>query len=99
MKRFTKIALGALMLTGAATVAAAPASARVVVGFGAPVAYAAGPVCNPYSAYYNPDYCGYSPAYVGGPVIGFGVGGWGGGWHGGGFHGGFHGGGFHGGHR
>ena len=105
MKRFTKLALGALMLAGAATVAAAPASARVFVGIGAPVAYAGGPVCNPYSVYYDPAYCGYGPAYVGGPVIGFGVGGWGGGWHGGGFHGGgfhgggFHGGGFHGGHR
>jgi hypothetical protein len=54
-----------------------------------------------YSPYDNPCYCGYGPAYVGGPVIGLGFGGgWGGGWHGGGFHGGgFHGGGggFHGG--
>jgi hypothetical protein len=100
MKRFTKAALGALMLAGAATVGAAPASAGVVVGFGAQVAYAPGPACNPYSPYYNPNYCGYGPAYVGGPVLGFGFGGWGGGWHGGGFHGGsFHGGGFHGGHR
>jgi hypothetical protein len=97
MKRFTKIALGALMLAGTATVAAAPASARVVVGIGAPVAYAPGPVCNPYSPYYNPNYCGYGPGYVGGP--GFGFGGWHDGWHAGGFHGGFHGGGFHGGHR
>jgi hypothetical protein len=95
MKHFTKIALGALMLAGAATVAAAPASARVVVGIGAPVAYAPGPVCNPYSPYYNPNYCGYGPAYVGGPVVGFGFGGWHDGWHGGGFHGG----GFHGGRR
>ncbi len=93
MKRFTKIALGALMLAGAATVATAPASARVVVGIGAPVAYAPGPVCNPYSPYYDPSYCGYGPAYVGGPVVGFGFSGW----HGGGFHGGFHSGGFHGG--
>lgn len=100
MKRFAKLALGTLVLAGAATAVAAPASARVFVGIGAPVAYAAGPVCDPYSAYYNPYYCGYGPAYVGGPMIGFGVGG---GWHGGGF-GGFHGGGFHsgfhgGGHR
>jgi hypothetical protein len=102
MKRFTRIALGALMLAGAGTLAAAPASARVVVGIGAPVAYAPGLVCNPYSPYYNPYYCGYGPAYVGGPVIGFGFGGWHGGYHGGehggGFHGGGHGG-FHGGHR
>ena len=67
MNRFTKFALGALMLTGAATLAAAPASAGVVVGIGAPVAYAPGPVCNPYSPYYNPYYCGYGPAYVGSP--------------------------------
>ena len=32
MKHFTKVALGALMLAGAATVSAAPASAGVVVG-------------------------------------------------------------------
>jgi hypothetical protein len=55
MKRFTKIALGTLMLASAAMAAAAPASARVVVGIGGPVAYTAGPVCNPYSAYYNPS--------------------------------------------
>ncbi len=90
MKRFTKLALGALMLTGATTAVASPALAHVVVGFSAPVVYAPGPVCNPYSAYYNPYYCG--------PVIGIGFGGWHDGWHGGGYHGGgFHGGGFHGG--
>jgi hypothetical protein len=103
MKKFTKIALGALLLAGATTAIAAPASARVFVGLGGPVAYTAGPVCDPYSAYYNPYYCGYGPAYVGGPVVGFGFGGgWHGGFHGGGFHGGgLHGGGgFHGGgHR
>jgi hypothetical protein len=85
MKRFTKIALGALMLAGAATFAAAPASARVFVGVGAPIAYAPGPVCAPYSPYCNPYYCGYGPAYEGGPVLGFGYGcGWHGGFHGGG---------------
>jgi hypothetical protein len=95
MKRFAKIALGAVMLAGAATAIASPASAGVYVGVGAPVAYGAAPACDPYSPYYSPYYCGYGPAYVGGPVIGFGFGG---GWHGGGFHGGgFHGGGFHGG--
>jgi hypothetical protein len=100
MKRITKIALGALMLAGAATVGAAPASARVFVGVGGPIGYVpAAPACDPYSPYYNPYYCGYGPGYVGGPVLGFGFGGWGGGFHGGGFHGGsFHGGGgFHGG--
>ena len=95
MKRFTKIALGALLLAGATTAVTAPASARVFVGVGAPYDYAPGPVCDPYAPYYKPYYCGYGPGYVGGPVIGFGFGGgWGGGWHGGGFHGGgFHGGG------
>jgi hypothetical protein len=99
MKRFTKIALGAVMLAGAAAAIASPASARVFVGMGAPLVYNTAPVCDPYSAYYNPYYCGYGPAYVGSPVIGFGFGGgFGGGFHGGGFGGGFHGGG-HGGHR
>jgi hypothetical protein len=99
MKRFAKITLGALLMAGAATAVASPASARVFVGVGAPLAYGAAPVCDPYSPYYNPYYCGYGPAYVGGPVIGFGFGGGfhgdafhGGGFHGGGFHGGFHGG-------
>jgi hypothetical protein len=106
MKRFAKIAFGAVLMAGAATAIASPASARVFVGVGAPFGYAPAPVCNPYSAYYNPYYCGYGPAFAGGPVIDLGIGG---GWHGGfhdrGFHGGnfrggdFHGGGFHGGHR
>jgi len=95
MKRFAKIALGALLMAGAATTIAAPASARVFVGLGTPVVYGGAPACDPYSPYYSPYYCGYGPGYVGGPVIGFGFGG---GFHGGGFHGGgFHGGGFHGG--
>ena len=37
MKRFAKIALGAVMLAGAATAIASPASARVFVGVGAPL--------------------------------------------------------------
>jgi hypothetical protein len=98
MKRFAKIALGAVMLAGAATALASPASARVFVGLGGPAygpAYGAAPVCDPYSPAYNPYYCG--PGYAA-PVIGFdGV--FGGGWHGGFHGGGFHGGGFHGGHR
>jgi hypothetical protein len=49
MKKFTKVALGALLLAGATTAVTAPASARVFVGLGGPVAFAAGPVCNPYS--------------------------------------------------
>jgi hypothetical protein len=99
MKRFAKLALGALMVAGAATAVAAPASARVFVGIGAPLVYGGAPACDPYSPYYNPYYCD-GPAYVGDPVVGFGFGGGWGGFHGGGFHGGgFHGGGFHGGHR
>ena len=99
MKRFARIALGAVMLTGAATAIAAPASARVFVGVGAPIGYNAAPVCDPYSRYYSPYYCSTGPAYVGGPVIGLGFGGgWRDGWHGRALHGrGFHGGGFHGG--
>ena len=89
MKRFAKLALGALILAGAATAAAAPASARVVVGLGLPIA---APVasCDPYSRFYDPYYC--QPAYAA-PVIGFGFGGWHDGWRGGfhdGFRGGFH---------
>jgi hypothetical protein len=100
MKRFAKIALAAVLMAGAATTIASPASARVFVGVGAPLAYGPAPFCEPYSPYYDPYACGYGPAYVGGPVIGFGFGsGWGG-FHGGGFHGaGFHGGGHGGGHR
>ena len=49
MKKFTKVALGALLLAGATTAVAAPASARVFVGLGGPVAYAPGPVCVPNS--------------------------------------------------
>ena len=44
MKRFAKIALGAVMMAGAATAIASPASARVFVGVGAPLAYAPAPV-------------------------------------------------------
>jgi hypothetical protein len=92
MKRFAKIAFGAVLMAGAAAGLASPASARVFVGVGAPLGYGPAPVCDPYSPYYDTYYCGYGPAYAGGPVIGLGFGG---GWHGGGFHAG----GFHGGHR
>ena len=37
MKRFAELAIGVLALARAATVAAAPASARVFVGIGAPL--------------------------------------------------------------
>jgi len=92
MKRFAKYALSAALIAGAVTAAALPASAAVRIGVGiAPYAGAPGPaVCDPYSRFYDPAYCGapyYGPGYYGGPVIGFGFGG--GGWHGGhDFHGG-----------
>jgi hypothetical protein len=104
MKRFSKIALGAVMLIGAATAVASPASAGIAVGIGVGPGYygpPAGVVCDPYSRFYNPAYCGpagYGYDYGYGPVIGFG-GYYGSGWHGGYHGGGFHGGGGHGGHR
>ena len=75
MKRFAKVALGALMLPGAATaVASSPADARVVVGFGVggPGYYGGyyGPAyrpaysCDPYSRWYDPYRCDYyAPSY------------------------------------
>jgi hypothetical protein len=98
MKRFAKIALGALAIAGAATaMTAAPADARVVVGFGVGPTYYAPPPPPPvypyrsYDCYYY-GYCGY-PAYYPGyyygpPAVSFGFG-WGGGWHHG-WHGGWH---------
>jgi hypothetical protein len=97
MKKVMKIALGAVMLAGAAIAVVTPANARVSVGIGlGGPAYAgyydpgyAGYSCDPYSRWYAPAYCG--PAYYGyGPDIVIG-GHFGGGFHGGGFHGGGHG--------
>jgi len=111
MKKFAKVALGAVMLAGAATALSAPAEARVVVGIGGydygPGYYGPSYSCSPYSRWYDPYRCGYyAPRYArpyydgyyGGPSIVFGFGG-GGGWRGG--HGGWHGGhgGWHGGHH
>lgn len=102
MKRFAKIALGALLMAGAATaMTAAPADARVVVGLGVgPGYYGAPPPAYPYRSYdcYYYGYCGYPayPAYYGyygPPAVSLGFG-WGGGWHDGwrgGWHGGWHG--------
>jgi hypothetical protein len=111
MKAFAKIALGAVMLAGAATaMSAAPAEARVSVGIGIglPGAYYGGPAyyprysCDPYSRFYDPYYCGaYARPYYYGPdfYLNYRSGwrGWGGGFRD--FdRGGFHGGeGFHGG--
>jgi len=43
MKQFGKIALGALMLVGTATIASAPAQAQVSVGIGVGGGYYGGP--------------------------------------------------------
>lgn len=86
MKKFAKVALGALLMAGAATaVASSPAEARVVVGlgFGGPAYYPAPGYyysCNPYSRFYDPYRCDYYPPsyYYGGyygPSVVFGFGG------------------------
>jgi hypothetical protein len=112
MKKFAKVALGALLMAGAATaVASSPAEARVVVGlgFGGPAYYPAPGYyysCNPYSRFYDPYRCDYYPPsyYYGGyygPSVVFGFGdGWYGGYRGGDhdFRGGYRGG-FRGGDR
>ncbi len=80
MKAFTKAAIGALVLAGAAMTAAAPADARVAVGIGIGVP---GPYYG--APYYGPScpYWGYSPycdyGYYDGPVFIDGV--WVGGGH------------------
>ena len=117
MKTIAKLALGALMLAGAATTVSEPAAAGVSVGIGIgipgpayyPGYYGPRRVCDPYSRWYDPYYCGAADAYYDGPVF---IGGgwyngpfrwrywggqrqfwWNGGWHAGT---GFHPGGFHG---
>jgi hypothetical protein len=92
MKRFGKIALGAVMLAGAAAAMTTPASAAVGVTLGVSPSYygpPAGAVCDPYSRFYDPYYCnGYYGYY--GPSVAIG-GYWGGGyWRGGHYYGGFH---------
>ena len=88
MKRFGKIALGGVMLAGAATALTTPASAAVGVTLGVGPAYygpPAGAVCDPYSRYYDPYQCnGYY-----GPSVAIG-GYWGGYWRGGHYYHGFH---------
>ncbi|MEI9994524.1 MAG: hypothetical protein WDM91_08015 [Rhizomicrobium sp.] len=104
MKLFTKAALGALMLAGAAAFTAAPAEARVTVGIGLGDGYYGPRVpayCDPYSRWYDPyrcdDYDNYD-AYDG-PVFIDGIwlnGGFRSRWYGGHrqfyYHGGWHGG-------
>ena len=73
MKRIAKLALGALLMAGTAFAVAAPASAQVSfgIGMGGPGYY--GPpryaVCNPYSRYYDPYYCGDYGDYYGPPLF------------------------------
>jgi hypothetical protein len=81
MKRFGKIALGALMLGGAVAATTVPADARVAVGIGIGV---------PVGGYYGYGYPAYGYPYYGYPYYGYGYGyapvvygGWGRvGWHG-----------------
>ncbi len=83
MKRFAKLALGALLLAGATAITTAPADARVTVGIGIGIPgpyygphYYYGPprysgYCDPYGPYYDPYYCDdYAPvAYWYDPVF------------------------------
>jgi hypothetical protein len=71
MKRFAKLALGAVLMAGAATAMATPADARVSIGIGIGVpgggyygpAYRYNAYCDPYSPYYDPYDCrGYGPS-------------------------------------
>ena len=74
MKNVAKLALGALLLAGTAFGVATPASAHVSIGigiggpgyYGPPRPYA---VCDPYSRYYDPYYCGDYDNYYGPPLF------------------------------
>ena len=76
MKRYGKIALGALMLAGTTTIASVPAQAQVSVGIGGGYydgGYGAyGATCDPRSRWYSPYRCGgeyagyYDEPYYGG---------------------------------
>jgi hypothetical protein len=70
MKSLKKLALGALMLAGAAVGVSAPANAGVSVGIGigipGPAYYGPAYSCDPYYDYYDPYGCG---AYYTGPVF------------------------------
>jgi len=81
MTKLAKIALGAALMAGAATLAAPPAAAHVSVGIGfgvpgygyapgyyyGPPRYRYARYCDPYSPYYDPYYCGdpYYDSYYG----------------------------------
>ena len=79
MKRIAKVALGALLMAGTAFAVTTPAAAHVSVGIGIEVGpgyYGPGyygppgaAVCDPYSRYYNPYYCGDDEDYYGPPLF------------------------------
>ena len=80
MKKFAKIALGALVLAGGAMFAAARRPRRACVGrhrrwragYYGPPAYSYS--CDPYSRFYDPYRCGgyYAPSYYGPAYYGYG---------------------------
>jgi hypothetical protein len=71
MRRFGKLAAGALMLAGttaaATLVTTAPADAHISVGIGigipGPAYYGGNPCYNARYRYYHPEYCGYAQNY------------------------------------
>ena len=74
-KGIARIALGALMLAGTAFAVATPATAQVSVGIGIGGGHGyyrhppRGAVCDPYSRWYDPDYCGGYYDYYGPPIF------------------------------
>ncbi|MDE1937699.1 MAG: hypothetical protein KGI68_01645 [Alphaproteobacteria bacterium] len=77
MKRSAKLALGAMLLAGAAFAVTTPAAAGVSFGVGigvgpgyyGPDNYGPPVNCNPYSRFYDPYYCGYYDDYDGPPLF------------------------------
>ena len=67
MRRFGKLAAGALMLAGATLVTTAPADAHITFGIGigipGPAYYGGNPCYNARYRYYHPEYCGYPDGY------------------------------------
>lgn len=76
MKTIAKTILGAAMLAGAAAIVATPASAGFSFGIGIGPGYYGPPppryygraICDPYSRWYDPYYCGSYDYYYGPPV-------------------------------
>lgn len=74
MKTFAKTLLGVVLLAGTAAAFTAPASAGFSIGIGIGPAYYGpryvGPaVCDPYSRWYDPYYCGDYDDYYGPPLF------------------------------